>query len=203
MGRIKALVVASALVLFCAACQSPAGSVLSLSEGMPSSTIAPTRPSHSTKHMTTVAPTQTPTPGTSRGNPVPVGGTIIGDDGIETHVVSLQRGVDASATLKSYNRFSGNPKDGMEYVLLRLHLRYIGGQDETKRVSSDYYRIVGEQGAIHESEWRPLGTTFAPELFVGGTTEGEVLFQVQEDEQQLVLIYSGPGTSARFLALSD
>ncbi len=122
---------------------------------------------------------------------------------MQVTIIDVKRGADAWAAIESYNMFNSKPDEGMEYVLVRVSVKYLGEADDTGRLSSLDFRAVGEKGAIYEPEiFLVLGKDLASELFGGGVTEGELAFEVAKGEGGLALIYdSGLGTKAYYCAL--
>lgn len=153
---------------------------------------------------------RTPTPapvGMTRDNPVPFGDDldrdsfVIADDGILLAVGSVWRGEEAWVPIKRSNMLNPKPKATMEYVLVAVAVGFAGDSNQTKRVSSLYFRCVGEGGAIYDQALVVLDPSLDIELFGGGTHVGLVAFELPKSERNLVLIYSGLGTKARYLAL--
>lgn len=171
---------------------------------MPAPTLTPAPPVVVTATRPPVTPTPTPSKaGTSRDNPVPIGQSILADDGFELTVVKVERGKPAWAKITGYNQFNATPMPGTEYVLAMLRVKFNGDSNKTQRVNSFYFRTTGDKGVIYDSPGLVITTKLASELFGGGTTEGEMAFRVGEGEGKLVLIYAGSGTTARFLSLGD
>jgi hypothetical protein len=140
----------------------------------------------------------------SRDNPAAFGQPVVSDDGMEVTIVKVDRGQAAWAKIEGYNMFNSRPNEGMEYVLALVQVKFTGDASKTKRVLQSHFRCVGDKGAIYQVAFVVLGKEFAEEIFGGGTTEGEVAFQVVQGEKKLVLIYdSGLLTSARYLSLGD
>jgi hypothetical protein len=139
--------------------------------------------------------------GMTRESPAPLGQPVVTDDEFEITVVDVRRGAEAEAALQSYNMFNTDPKEGMECLLVTVSMKALGDASETQRISRMYYRVTGAKGIIYDTSWDVMGRELASEVFGGATTEGEVSFEVAQDDTQLVLVYSGLGTKARYLAL--
>jgi len=149
-------------------------------------------------------PTPTPVPiGMSRISPAPMGQAVVADNQIEITVLRVER--DAWPKIQQINPFNPKPKEGMEYIIVTLRVRNLGDPTKTKRVSQLDFRVVGEKGVIYEP---PFGLILAKplnaEIFGGGVLEGQLGFQVEQGEKNLVLIYdSGLDTTARYLSLEQ
>jgi hypothetical protein len=169
---------------------------------VPTNTPKPTAP------PTEPPPTSTPTPqpiGMSRDNPAPLGQVVTSDagDDFELVIMSVDRGQAAQGKLNKYNVFNPDPDAGMEFVLVLVSGKYLGAPDKTRTLSSSDFRLVGDKGAIYTQSFAVLSKDFK-EVFGGGTTEGELLYQLAQGEGKLVLIYdSGMATTARYLSLGQ
>jgi len=153
-----------------------------------------------------VAPlsTRTPTPlpmGISRLHPLPMGESIVADNGIEITVLGLER--DAWPTVRAANSFNSAPDEGMEYIIVEVQVRNLGDPAETSLVGTLDFRVVGERATIYDAPiMLVLDNALHVEFFGGGIAEGQLAFQVVQGENNLVLIYdSGLDTTARYLSL--
>jgi hypothetical protein len=214
---IVAAIVGGAFVVGCMVCvaigalsggsTTPTPATAAIAEAGEGVAVAPSRtpmPSKTPLPTNTPRPANTPTPvpiGMSRDAPAPLGDVVLADDKIELTVIGVKRGQPAWADIHSYNMFNSEPKSGHEYVLVTIRARFTGGSSETKSVSEFYFRCVGERGAIYTSSFVIMDQSMDMELFGGGVGEGRVAFEVPEGEGELVVIYSGTGTKARYLSL--
>ncbi|MHB0868507.1 MAG: hypothetical protein ACYC5J_03525 [Chloroflexota bacterium] len=86
-----------------------------------------------------IQPPQAPTsstPGAARGNPMPFGQSAkIGDGKSSFEVSVLQVERNASALVKRANMFNADPAPGMEYLAIKLRLKYLSGSQD-KAVST-------------------------------------------------------------------
>lgn len=173
--------------------------------GAPIKTPRPAEPTRTPVPTRTPRPTASPTAipiGRSRQYPLPYGETIQADDGIELTIRQVERGSAAAAKIKGYNMFNGVPGEGQEFVLVVVQTKYTGPADKTATAPRSYFRLVGEQGAIHGDITVVLGKNFR-EMFGGGSCEGEIAFMIPQGEHELVLIYAGAGMKARYLSLGQ
>jgi len=156
------------------------------------------------RNATRAAGTPTPQPmGLSRLNPIPMGESVIADNGIELVVLGFER--DAWPTIYDANMFNAEPDEGMEYVIVMMRVKNLGDPSKTKRVTSWDFRVVGERGTIYDSSMMlVLDNALSVEFFGGGVAEGRLVLQVMRGEKHLVLIYdSGLDTEARYLSLGE
>ena len=121
------------------------------------------------------APTS-PTPGAARGNPVPLGQTAkIGDgkSSFELSVLQVER--NASAMVKKANMFNADPEPGMEYLAIKMRLKYLSGsQDKPAKTPT-----IGASVFALNRMWGP-GTMAVPpspefggqDIFPGAVVEG-------------------------------
>lgn len=63
------------------------------------------------------------------------------------------------------------------------------------------WRLVGEKGAIYTLTNVFLKDRYQGEVFKYGKLTGWLPFSVASGEQGLTIIYSGPGTTARYVTL--
>ena len=145
--------------------------------------------------------------GLTRARPVPLGETAVTEDWEVTVLESL-RGEDAWDAIQEANRFNDPPDEGMEYVLLRARVRYIGSEDEDEPASESLFRATGSEHILYDSPWV---TDPEPELdadlYPGGVAEGWVTEQVAVDEEDLLVrfepLYDWSGDHVRYLALEE
>ena len=170
---------------------------------VPTVTPAPTAPP-----TPTPAPTATPTPvapqGTTLDNPVPAGGVLAGTDGTETIVTGIVE--DATSLVLETNSFNDPPEAGNRFYIVTVEVSYVSGNDSIAVRYADY-RLIGDKRVVYKTFEDSCG--FIPdeldaELFPGGKTEGNICFQVGNDEGGFVLIHeplSAFDEERRFLSL--
>lgn len=146
-------------------------------------------------------------PGSSRSEPAPLGSAVtIGD--MRITVVSA----DLNADLAAVSEFEPTPVAGRRAVLVRVRVEHTGeaSSDETVDVSESMFSLTGSGNVVYDgfSEDESCGFLadgIDAELFAGGSAEGDVCFQVPEDETGLLLIvepaFSFADGDRRFLAL--
>ncbi|HXK32710.1 MAG TPA: DUF4352 domain-containing protein [Dehalococcoidia bacterium] len=146
-------------------------------------------------------------PGSSRSEPAPPGSAVtVGD--MRITVVSA----DLNADLAAVSEFDPTPVAGRRAVLVRVRVEHAGeaSSDETVDVSESMFSLTGSGNVVYDgfSEDESCGFLadgIDAELFAGGSAEGDVCFQVPEDETGLLLIvepaFSFDDGGRRFLAL--
>ena len=144
-----------------------------------------------------------PPRGAGRTNPVPYGESFTHDD-VEITVLEVNR------LSKEGRFFSGlslrePPLKGYHYVGIKLRLRNVGNENDTRSYSKDHFWITGSLGLVHSDVITPERGEFhlnQGEFFGGGEIIGAIAAQVPSADNQLVLIYSPPFSSdASFYSL--
>ncbi len=121
------------------------------------------------------APTSS-TPGAARGSPVPLGQSArIGDGKASFEVSVLQVERNASAVVKKANLFNPDPAPGMEYLAIKLRLKYLSGSQD-KPVSTP---SIGMSVFAMNRMWGTGGMVVPPspafggqDIFPGAVVEG-------------------------------
>ena len=156
----------------------------------------------------TTTPTATPTPrppGYSLNNPVEAGGILQGSDGTEISVLEII--ADARQQIAEENRFNDPPEEGNRFYMIRVDIVYPSG-DESISVREADFRLIGDNRLIYAPFDQTCGLIpdeLGGEIFGGGRIEGNICFEIPEDEGGLILIHE-PGfgsESRRFLSLSE
>jgi len=125
--------------------------------------------------------------GLKRSEPAPIGQSAITEDW-EVTIVEVERGADALALILQANMFNEEPEPGMEYVLARARVRYIGTEDKSVNIDASYFNSTGSQGVLYD-----LPMVVEPEpvldcnLYPGGECEGWVALQAAESETGLIV----------------
>jgi len=140
--------------------------------------------------------------GRKKGEPAPLGEAVLSDEGLEITVLDIQR--DAWQQIYAMNEFNEEPAEGMEYILVKVQARYVGGREQTVSVNPLAFRVTGEKGVIYERPWLTIDGELRVELFEGGAFTGLLGLEVAQGEQGLILIYDpGLGSTARYLSLEQ
>ena len=153
-------------------------------------------------------PTPTPTPlpaGYTLNNPVEAGGVLQGSDGTEISVLEII--ADARQQIAEENMFNDPPEEGNRFYMIRVDIVYPSG-DESIRVREADFRLIGDNRLVYAPFDQTCGLIpdgLGGEIFGGGRIEGNICFEIPEDEAGLVLIHE-PGfgsESRRFLSLEE
>ncbi|KAA3659828.1 MAG: DUF4352 domain-containing protein [Chloroflexi bacterium] len=138
---------------------------------------------------TPLPPTPTPLPiGHSRSNPYPIS-EIVNAPNWDVQVLEIVKGEEAWQAIQSANQFNEPPKEGMEYILVKLYVKSTYTDDEAHTIGSSDFRVTGDQYIRYSSasvvEPEPQ---LDAELFTDGESEGWVAFEVTGGETNLILI---------------
>lgn len=125
---------------------------------------------------------------TTRNNPVPVGtAATVGD--YEVTVVGFEP--DATEAVLAHNMFNDEPADGFVYSLIRLSVVYNG--DDTGQAWLDLnWKGIGASNVASEPgdcNTIPDNIFDVPELFPGGSGEGNVCLTVAESEVASLVLF--------------
>ena len=152
-----------------------------------------------------VTPTPEPRPtlapiGMSKDNPAPYGEPVLMADGLEIHIVSLDS--DAWPEIQAENSYNDPPAEGNRMVMARIHVSNVSAGADAKSVSDFGFRLVGSSNKVFKPFEESCGVIpdeLSGEIFEGGELEGNVCWQIPEDETNLVVIYEGSWDSSRYL----
>lgn len=147
-----------------------------------------------TRSVTSKETTGTHTPTSERGtydNPALVGEAVTVEyDGSIFEVTALEytRGPSANREIMKANIFNPEPKEGYEYLLVKVKVAYISGHESERISSADFKAYV--KGAGYSSAWVVLpddkpkleGVNLLP----GGEVEGWIAFEVPINEKVLL-----------------
>jgi hypothetical protein len=140
---------------------------------------------------------------TTRSGPAPFGETVcVGS--WEIRVLEVIRGVDAWLALQAASDMNDPPKQGMEYVLIKLHAKNVSSTDEPIRLSEWDFRSIGDKNVVYDtpSVYFPSGPEIGiVEQFPGGESEGWLAMECAEGEGNLVAIFESDYEAKAFLAL--
>ncbi len=134
--------------------------------------------------------------------PAPLGETVVSNHWAVTILESLQ-GQAALTQVQAANDFN-TPDEGMQYVIARVQVRYLGDPDwPYGRLSSVNFDLIGASGKRYE---RPIvldfGDTLNVELLPGGQIEGWVALQGAIADSPFMLEFDSPYEQTnRYLAL--
>jgi hypothetical protein len=142
--------------------------------------------------------------GSDASSPAAQNETVVAEDW-EITLLEVARGEDALATLQAVSTINAAPEAGLEYILVRARVRYIGTEDVTESVDSFNFTVVDSAGTAYDS---PIVIGPDPQLeaslYPGGQIEG--WFAVTAPQGQSVALMFSPlfdldGTNTRYIAL--
>jgi hypothetical protein len=128
--------------------------------------------------------------GTKRNDPAPRSAKLTSEDW-EISVMDVVRGDEAWTLIKKDNSYSSPPAEGMEYIAVKIHLRFIGTVEKAYIISKDDFRSTGSAGVLYEA---PVAV-YAPDpsldtaLYPGGENEGWEVIQVAKGETGVMLVF--------------
>lgn len=144
--------------------------------------------------------------GTDRNAPAPKAEKLVTDNW-EISVLDVIRGADAWNMIQAANEFNEAPQTGFEYVLAKVHARYIGTEDRAEMLDGTYFQSTGSAGILHD---HPAVVAPAPELtaslYPGGEYEGWVVLQATQGETGMTLVFEPLldfGGNKRFISLEQ
>ena len=147
-----------------------------------------------------------PPPGSTLDGAYALGEVMIGSDGTEISVVEIT--ADAWPLVLAANRYNDPPKEGNRFFMVRVEVT--NPSDALQSVDIDKYdfEFIGDNRVVYTQFDNDCG--IAPdeldtEIFPGGRNEGNVCFELPQEERGLILIYQ-PGYSAedrRFLHITE
>lgn len=174
-------------------------------ELLPTATDAPTSTPRPTA---TTQPTATPQPveaGVSRSNPLPIGSEFVGDTW-SIIVTDVVRGDEATEAIASANQFNDPPRQGFEYLIANVRLENISAADkaESAAIAVDL-RVTGDRNVVYNRVSVVPPKSLEGELFPGGAAEGQIVFEVPDDEGNLMFVVgemlSFDSEAVRFVAI--
>ena len=176
----------------------------------PEPTVIPTPAPEPTPHpehtvIPTPAPQLTPYPGPTAAPgeqvgpidaPVPAGSTVVTADGLALTIMSFNP--DAGSVLENENPYYEPPHEGNRFVMARARVQNVGGDANNPiRMNDiiDRFRFVDSHSATVVEWWR--GGCETPNefrarevaLFLGGTAEVSVCFEIPKLQTDLALMY--------------
>ena len=154
-----------------------------------------------------------PPPGFTLDDPLPAGEVLPGSDGTDIRVLGIIP--DVRRQVAEENSFNDPPEEGMRFYMIRLEVVYPADAFGSVDVAAWDFSLIGDNRVVHGGLVNsiscgvipdPLGGEFweGHQVFAGGRVQGNVCFEIPEDENGLILIHEpGYGTGPRrFLSLS-
>jgi len=146
------------------------------------------------------------TAGTSRAEPAGVGVKIF-EQPRELEVLEVIRGDGAYEALLEANSYSDPPREGFEYILLKLYVRNLDTVEEAPTVDGGMCYVTGDNNVLYRYTWvvEPE-PEFEARLYPGGEWAGWLAFEIAIGEENLILAYGSIyelGETGRFMALEE
>jgi hypothetical protein len=145
--------------------------------------------------------------GLKRSAPAPFGEAVITEDW-EITIVDVLRGEVAFQMIQEANQFNDPPADGMEYLLVKVHVKYIGVTDSAQTMDSSSFKSTGSASTVYD-----VPSVVKPEpsldvaLYPGGEYDGWVALTVATDETDVILVFQPwidwDDTNKRFMSLEE
>lgn len=127
--------------------------------------------------------------GTARDEPAPLGETVVLEDW-EVTVLESIRGSDAWRMAQEANQFNSPPDAGMEYIQVRVRVRYLGEDEKAEHITETRFDTLGDQNVQYEApgvvEPEPA---LNARLYPGGSYEGWITMEAAEGEGSVVLVF--------------
>ncbi len=140
---------------------------------------------------TQMPPTPTVAPvGISRSNPFP-STEVVTAPNWEIQVLEIKRGDDAWSDIQAANSYNDPAPDGMEYILIKIHVKCLYEDDEEHSIGNYDFNVTGDKAILYTTS---MASVVKPEpeldatLFSGGETEGWTSFIVAQGEGNLILV---------------
>jgi hypothetical protein len=182
---------------------SPAGTSSPTEGGSPAGTGLPT---------STPEPASRPTPvpmGQSRKNPF-VRSSVVSAPNWDIQVLDVKRGEDAWKDLQAVSEFNEAAPAGMEYLLVKLHMKSTYTDNARHDISGCDFDVTGDQlieyscGTVNVDVPQPI---LEATLSAGGETEGWAAYLVAAGEKDLILIFEEISNfdenATRYIALDN
>ena len=143
--------------------------------------------------------------GKERSSPAPFGETITIEDWQVT-IIEAVRGDDAWTMVQNANQFNDPPEEGMEYIAVKVRVRYISTVDQATQIDAYYFGTTGSANVMYDlpsvvDPSPPLDVT----LFPGGEYEGWAVMQAAKGETGIMAVFEPlfdfSNRNRRFLSL--
>jgi hypothetical protein len=83
-------------------------------------------------------------------NPAPIGSKVISEDW-EITVLETERGARALEIAQEANQNTREPDSGMEYIVFKARLRYIGNSATARTIYGDNFQSIGSNGEFYKA----------------------------------------------------
>ncbi len=194
VSGITLLAAAMALLLAMLACNASAGATPPPESGSRPGETATTEAGALPTQTAVETATEEPTaaPGADQNNPAARTEKVTTPNW-EFSIVEVLRGDEALSKLEEASSSNGPPDDpGMEYVLVQVHVRYIGTDDEEHRIDPTFFKSIDSANVIYDKpsilDVRNPSPVLQGELLPGEEYEGWITVLAAKSETNLVLI---------------
>lgn len=140
--------------------------------------------------------------GLSRSAPVPLGQELLVPEGWSISVAGLN--TDAYSAILAANQFNSAPQSGDKFVMIKIKAvnRQAGA---LAGINIFDFQAVGSTGLIRDSCFGavlPQGLPISAQVFQDGSVEGNLCFEMQQSEADIVLVtnISSASSSRRYFA---
>ena len=125
----------------------------------------------------------------------------------EAKVLEVIRGNEAYEALMEASEYNDPPRDGFEYVLLKLYVRNLDTVEEVKAIDGSMFHVTGDNNVLYSYPWaaEPEPELDA-QLYPGGEWTGWLAYKVAVGEENLLLVFGDAfdlDEEGRFLALEE
>ncbi len=140
-------------------------------------------------------PSETPQPeiGKSRFNPVPFGSSLTYGDQRVTVLGSQQLAEIGWST----------PDEGNVYLAVKIKVDFLGDPSKSQRIYTFNFDAVGDSGHVYDARYYPETDTplRSAEFYGGATASGDLLYEISQNETDMVLIWHCGLLAERFLEI--
>ena len=153
--------------------------------------------------ISTPTPAAMPSPGFTLDNPLSSSEVLHGSDGAEIRVLGVVE--DARRQVAEENQFNDPPKEGMRFYMISVEVSYPSGSGSVA-VNYSNFSLIGENRVVYDPfdyDCGVIPNELDGEVYGGGRIQGNICFEIAEDEGSFILIHE-PGFEAesrRFLSL--
>lgn len=145
-------------------------------------------------------PSEAPAPevGKSRLNPVPFGSSLTYGDQRAT-VLNSQR-----LTQIGTGWFPSIPKEGNIYLVVKLKIDFLGDPSKIHNIYTFDFDTVGDSGHVYDAKYYPETDTplESGEFYGGATALGDLVYEISQNETNMVLIWHCSFSTDRFLEIT-
>ena len=128
---------------------------------------------------------------------------VYGKKAYDVSVDKYIRGNEANKLIKNANMFNSEPQDGYEYLLVKVKVKYVSGEDPVNINSYDFKAYCN--GVGYDEAFEVLPDSYPGlknvELKSGGEISGWILYEVPKNEDVLIEYTPLIGSSSCYIKL--